>query len=323
MTGSAERLRAGSTAVARPGSAEDARPGPAEDARPTVAILIVDGFRRRGRWGQHNLQQALAYPWIELCLRQIERHTHGWDYRVFVYDNTHLASHRRAMRRHERVRVLPGEPVATLGRLAARVPGGQLARAFERTHPGALDHLARGVASGFDYLVTLDNDSFPVREDWLATLVDACRAGAAVSGVYRDEMAPEIAPFVHVSGLCARTSELLELGVSFGRHASPEHEHNQDVGQRITFEFAQRGREIAPLRRSNAVNYHFLLGGLYGDVIYHHGAGSRKGKFWTSVDRSEDDRVNAALRAAAFDDLDRLLAVLRGQAPNHLEIEPV
>jgi len=294
-----------------------------EGARPRVAILIVNGFRRRGRWGEHNLAQALKYPWIGLCLRQIERHSEGWDYQVFVFDNSHLASHRALMREHSDVRVRPGRWVAALGRLAARLPVPHAARLLERTHPAALDYLARKLPPGFDYLVTLDNDSFPVRDDWLETLVRECERGAAVAGVYRDEMAPEIAPFIHVSGLCVRPRELRALGVSFGEGARPEVEHNQDVGQRITYEFTRLGRAIAPLRRSNAVNYHFLLGGLYGDVIYHHGAGSRKGKFWTSIDRDSDDRVNAALRDAAFDDLDHLIALLRGQAENDLDLEPL
>jgi len=126
-----------------------------------------------------------------------------------------------------------------------------------------------------------------------------------------------------VSGLCIRPRDLRALNVSFGRDARPEIEHNQDVGQRITYQLTRQDREIAPLRRSNALNYHFLIGGIYGDVIYHHGAGSRRGKFWTSTDRENDDRVNAALRQAAFEDLDRLIAVLRGQARNELDIEPL
>jgi len=294
-----------------------------EGRRPRVAILVVNGFRRRGRWGEHNLAQALKYPWIELCLRQIERHSDGWDYEVFVYDNSHLPSHRAAMDGYARVRVRPARWVAALGAVANRLRLAHLARLLERSHPAALDYLARKVPSDFDYIVTLDNDSFPVRDDWLEVLLDGCERGAALAGVYRDEMAPEIAPFIHVSGLCVRPGELRALGVSFGREANPEIEHNQDVGQRITYELTRRDRTIAPLKRSNALNYHFLLGGLYGDVIYHHGAGSRKGRFWTSRDRDTDDRVNAALREAAFRDLDHLIAVLRGEAENDLDLTPL
>jgi hypothetical protein len=292
------------------------------ERHPRVAILIVNGFRRRGRWARYNLEQALRYPWIDMCLSQVERHSQGWDYEVFVFDNSHLSRHRALMRKHEHVKVTPSAGVAALARLSARLPVRHIDRLTERTHPAALDYLAAHVPGDFDYVVTLDNDSFPVRADWLEVLVGACERGAAISGVYRDEMAPAIAPFIHVSGLCIRPRDLRTLNVSFGRDARPETEHNQDVGQRITYELTQRDREIAPLRRSNELNYHFLIGGIYGDVIYHHGAGSRRGKFWTSTDRENDDRVNAALREAAFTDLDRLIAVLRGQAPNELDIAP-
>jgi hypothetical protein len=288
-----------------------------------VAILVVNGFRRRGQWARFNLDQALKYPWIDMCLTQVARHSRGWDYQVFVFDNSHLKSHRALMRKHSWVRVMPAVWVAALGRIANGLPFPHLARLFERSHPSALDFLARKVANEVDYIVTLDNDSFPVSDDWLDVLVGECERGAAVSGVYRNEMAPAIAPFIHVSGLCIRATDLLALNVSFGEGAQPEIEHNQDVGQKITYELTQRGRTIAPLERSNALNVHFLMGGLYGDVIYHHGAGSRKGKFWTSTDRDTDDRVNAALRDAAFKDLDHLVAVLRGQAENDLGLEPV
>ena len=288
--------------------------------RPRVAILIVNGFRRRGPGGRQNLEEALRYPWIELCLAQIERHSQGWDYEVFVFDNSHLEPHRASIRRHERVHLLPGEWLAALGRVIDRIPIQQLGRLCERSHPAALDYLARNRAAGYDYLVTLDNDSFPVREDWLAVLVSACEAGAAVAGVYRDEMAPAIEPFVHVSGLCARPRELLDLNVSFGRGISQDSEHNQDVGQLISHMFRASGRTIAPLHRSNRVNFHFLMGAIYGDVIYHHGAGSRRAIFWTSTDRASDERIHTALRAAAFADLEHLLAVLRGEAGNDLPL---
>lgn len=292
-------------------------------ARPRVAILLVNGFARRGRWGRHNLEQALRYPWVDLCLRQVERHSSGWDYQVLVYDNTHLASHRRLMAGYERVRVRPAAWVAAFGRLASRAPVPHFSWLLERSHPGALDYLARKAWRDFDYTVTLDTDSLPVREDWLEVLIAGCERGAAVTGVYRDEMAPRVQPFVHVSGLCVRSRDLRSLGVPFGRDLSIESEHNQDVGQMITHEFLQRGRTIEPLRRSNRANFHFLMGGIYGDVIYHQGSGSRKGKFWTQSDRDNDDLVNRTLRDAAFRDIDHLVAVLRGQHDNDLGLEAI
>ncbi len=298
--------------------------------QPRVAILIVNGFARRGPRGPERAREALAYPWIELCLRQIERHSRGWDYQVFVFDNTHFKSHRALMHRFERVRVLPAGWLAALGRLANRLPGPYLGRVLERRHPSALDHLARKVPADFDYIVTLDNDSFPVRDDWLDVLVSECQRGAAVAGVYRDEMAPEVEPFVHVSGLCVGREDLRALGVSFGRDITPigeqpkqGAEHNQDVGQKITYEFMRRGRRLAPLHRSNEVNYHFLMGGIYGDVIYHHGAGGRRARFHSPSDVERNELIGTVLRDAAFEDVDHLVAVLRGQASSDLELTPL
>jgi hypothetical protein len=288
---------------------------------PRVAILIVNGFARQGR--QHQVAQACEYPWIDLCLGQIERHSQGWPYEVFVFDNSHLKLHRKLMREHPHVRVLPGNWVSILGRIANRIPIRRAGRLLELSHPKALDYLASKVSADFDYIVTLDTDSFPVRDDWLDVLVHGCETGAAVAGVYRNEMVPSVDPFIHVSGLCVRRRDLRDLNVSFGRRLQFGDQHNQDVGQKITYEFIRLGRAIAPLERSNKVNYHFLIGGIYGDIIYHHGAGSRKAKFWTAPKVDANEQVSIALRNAAFADLDHLIAVLRGQAPNDLGLTTV
>jgi hypothetical protein len=298
--------------------------------KPRVAILIVNGFARRGARGRERALEAVEYPWIELCLRQIERHSRAWDYQVFVFDNTHFKSHRASMRRFEHVRVLPAAWFASLGRFANRLPGPYLGRLFERRHPSALDHLAHSVPAEFDYMVTLDNDSFPVRDDWLDVLVSACQDGAALAGVYRDEMAPAVEPFLHVSGLCVARDDLHALDVSFGRDIKyigeqykQDVDHNQDVGQKITYEFIRLGRPIAPLRRSNKLNYHSVMGGIYGDVIYHHGAGGRRAKFRNAGDVKSNEEISIALRDAAFADLDHLVAVLRGEASNDLDLTPM
>ncbi len=298
--------------------------------RPRLAILVVNGFSRKGRRGPQREADAARYPWIELCLRQVARNSRGWDYEVFVFDNSHFKLHRELMEKFEHVHVWPPGWVAPVGRLAHRLSGPYGARLLERRHPNALDYLTKKVPTDFDYVITLDNDSFPVREDWLEVLVCACERGAAVSGVYRDEMAPELHPFVHVSGLCVRRDELLALGASFkdvqktpGENYTQIVDYTQDVGQKITYELINAGREIAPLRRSNQVNFHFLMGGIYGDVIYHHGAGGRRAWFRTESDQRANVRISETLREAAFEDVDHLVAVLRGGTPNDLGLTPL
>jgi hypothetical protein len=77
------------------------------------------------------------------------------------------------------------------------------------------------------------------------------------------------------------------------------------------------------LRRSNALNYHFVMGGIYGDVIYHHGAGGRRAKFRIAGDVERNEQISVALRDAAFADVDHLVAVLRGQVSNDLDLTPL
>jgi hypothetical protein len=264
--------------------------------RPT-AILIVNGFDRRSRWGPHDPADALRFPWISLCLRQIERHTDPNHYRVLVYDQSKLPEHDQILRDHD-VEVI-------------RDPDGR-----HMPHPVALDLLVER-AAGAEFVVTMDTDSFPVSDRWLEQLTGSVRRGAAIAGIYRDEMAPKIRPFIHVSGLCIRRDTLLGLDVSFARHKG------QDAGQNITETLTATGEELSPLFRSNRRNFHFLIGGLYGDLMYHHGAGSRHANFWTSVDVDADERVRVALRDAAFDDIDHLVAVLRGTDDNDLGLPEV
>jgi hypothetical protein len=289
------------------------------EARPRVAILVVNGFDKRGHWGPYSRDEALRYPWIGLCLRQIERHSADWNYRLLVFDNSHLDRHVRLIEDCPAAELYPHPWIRSAGAALDRTRIRSLSRLAERSHPSALDYLVNRVGHGYEYVVTLDTDSFPVRDDWLDVLIGKCQRGALLSGVYRDEMAPTLSPFIHVSGCCARVSDLQLLrarGVSFARGI------RQDVGQNITEALGDLG-PVAPLRRSNRVNFHYLIGGLYGDVLYHHGAGSRKAKFWTSQDPAHEERVRVVLRDAAFADLGHLLEVLRGEVASDIPLSPV
>ncbi len=261
-------------------------------ASPSTAILIVNGFDRSSRWGPHDPEDALRFPWISLCLQQIERHTDPGDHRVLVYDQSQLPEHAVILREH-------GVEVFT-------DPEGR-----HMPHASALDLLVDR-ADWAEFVVTLDTDAFPVSDGWLEQLTGSLRGGAALAGIYRDEMAPKIRPFIHVAGSCIRRDTLLGLDVSFARG------RDQDTGQNITEALAGAGQELNRLHRSNRRNFHFLIGGLYGDLLYHHGAGSRHAKFWTSDNLDADERVRVTLREAVFADIDHVVGVLRGTQDNDL-----
>ncbi|HEU4448623.1 MAG TPA: hypothetical protein VFR63_01415 [Gaiellaceae bacterium] len=253
-----------------------------------AAILIVNGFDRDARGG---LEEARRFPWIGLCLEQLERHTTRSSYDVLVWDNSFLPEHLAALADREHVSVF-SEKADT-----------------EITHGRALDRLVRELPDDAEYVVTLDTDSFPIRDGWLENLVGRLRRGTSLAGIWRDEMAPVVRPYVHPSCLAIRRDTLLALGMPFLRKGRVE------VAQNLTTAVVSAGGRISRLRRSNVRNVHFVLGGVYGDIVYHHGAGSRRAKFHTKLSQQMDNAVRVGLRDAAFEDIDGLIEFLTGDAP--------
>jgi SAM-dependent methyltransferase len=257
-----------------------------------VAVLVVNGFSPRT---PEAAADAIRYPWIGLCLRELTRRSAGADYSVHVWDNSGLPEHRHIMEATERVTVWPtgddgSDPIP---------------------HAAALDRLLDIVGDDSEYVVLLDTDAIPVADDWLRTLVGKLEQGAALVGVWRDEMSSELPPFVHVSCLAIRRAELLSLDLPFA-------ECEGEPGQALTRELMRRERPVMAMRRTNVRNAHFLLGGIYADTVYHHGAGSRPAWFYASPDQWSDERMRTTLREAAFRDFDHLVAVLRGEVNNDI-----
>jgi hypothetical protein len=182
-------------------------------------------------------------------------------------------------------------------------------------HGRALDRLLRLVPDTTEYVVSLDTDAFPVRSGWLENLLGRLDDGAELAGVWRDEMESLIRPYVHPSCLAARRSTLLELDVAFAR------KEGQDVGQNLTIAVQERGGRVSRLRRSNARNPHFIMAGIYGDLVYHQGAGSRHAAFWTRPAFEDNEAARVALRDAAFADLDSLVDFLVGDLPVEEAVE--
>ncbi len=256
-----------------------------------TAILIVNGFDRHSARA-FDVEEARRFPWIKLCLEQLERHTAG-SYDILVWDNSAIPEQLEILDTDPRVSVF-SEPEKDV------------------RHGRALDRLLREVPEATEYVVTFDTDSFPIRDGWLRNLTGRLDRGASLTGVWRDEMAPRIRPYVHPSCLAARRETLLGLDVEFARRQGV---HRVDVSQNITNAVLAAGGSLSRLRRSNARNMHFLMAGVYGDLVYHHGAGSRHANFWTSADAEADEAARVALRDAAFTDLDALIDFLVGDLP--------
>ncbi len=144
-------------------------------------------------------------------------------------------------------------------------------------HAGKLNLLAAEIAATAqpdDLLVFLDGDAFPVA-DPLPVVRRGLETSALVA-VRRDENATDRQPHPSFCALRVRDWERLHgdwspgypWGIAGGTLAT-------DVGGNLLRALELRGETWTPLLRSNRVDIHPLWFGVYGDVVYHHGAGFR------------------------------------------------
>ncbi len=144
-------------------------------------------------------------------------------------------------------------------------------------HPAKLNLLAREVlaaASDDDLLMFLDSDAFPIA-DPIPRVLDELRANALVA-IQRRENDGESHPH---PAFCATTvGAWRELGGDWSDgdlwRKSSGH-LTTDAGANLPRLLAEKGRTWAALTRTNTVDLHPVLFGVYGGIVYHHGAGSR------------------------------------------------
>jgi hypothetical protein len=173
----------------------------------------------------------------------------------------------------------------------------------EDSHPAKLNKVADLVgadASSSDILVFIDSDAFPITD--ITRLVDELDRHPLIA-IRRDENLGD--PHPHPSFCMTTVGFWREIGGDWG------HDHPwtngvgqlvQDTGGNLLRIITDRGVDWKPLLRSNRVNLHPLLFGIYDDAVYHHVAGSRP--IWTRHDinvvrqanpSSSDDEINHIL----------------------------
>jgi len=144
------------------------------------------------------------------------------------------------------------------------------------THADKLNALARTIAEQAepeDLLVFVDGDAFPIRplDGWLAELL----AEYPLAAVRRDENAGDLQPH---PCFCVTTVGFwrdVEGDWRAGTWVTDQGVEASDVGGRLLSILNDRSMAWRPILRSNAIDLHPLLYGLYDGHIYHHGAGFR------------------------------------------------
>lgn len=124
--------------------------------------------------------------------------------------------------------------------------------------------------SDYKWLLLLDSDAFPFRADWFPIckrmLEMKNRIAAAAVRFENFDVFPHPCVFLASKGF-------FDSGASFDPKSTTNllGKEVSDVGTGLV-PFMNK---IVPLIRTNKVNYHPLLGAVYGHMFYHHGAGSR------------------------------------------------
>ncbi len=247
------------------------RPTPARVAVLTVALVRDDSER------------AL----LELQLARLRRHTLG-----------PLAIHMVARRVPDDLRAwLAGQPDVHL--LDPPAPSDR----GSREHAAYLDALLEAArATDATHFASFDLDSFPIVDDWLGRIIGMLPAGAGVAAVLRRENGDTCLP--HPSGTLMTREFVDAHEVSFSpdsdgtpefRRFLRESGQRADTGIRLA-KTLWTGREPwARLLRTNAVDVHPVIAGIYGDCIFHLGAGSRVALFRADLARSPVHRLTRPL----------------------------
>lgn len=137
---------------------------------------------------------------------------------------------------------------------------------------------------GHDIIITLDMDSFPINSNWLTVMRQQATSCDGVSAVHRVENNDKFLP--HPSGAAFSKqffdnvdftfypSEALLASDEFIQFLS-QTKQRLDTGAGLAFELWKNNLSWHQIIRSNKQDLHYLIAGVYGDIIFHLGATSR------------------------------------------------
>lgn len=146
------------------------------------------------------------------------------------------------------------------------------------SHAQKLNHLAIEIAheaAGDDLLVFLDGDAFPVADP--LPLIERGLADAPLLAIRRSENYNDPQP--HPSFCVTRVSTWRDLPGDWSQGfcwTGPGGNVVTDVGANLLRQLELRDMPWTPVRRTNRHDLHPVFFGVYGDAIYHHGAGFRR-----------------------------------------------
>jgi hypothetical protein len=202
-------------------------------------------------------------PLLRIHLDRIARHTHV-PYTLFATRERLSAAGRE---------ILAGAPNLHL----VDVPQTQLRGS--REHAYYLDAMLPEVlGSPATHLCTLDVDSFPIDDSWLDVLGNLVAPDSGVCGVLRAENGDVALPHPSCVFMTREFADRHRPSFSPDSDGSLEFRRFRrvtgqpaDTGIRVGSTLWNEGLHWGTLLRTNAVNPHYLMAGIYADVVFHLG----------------------------------------------------
>jgi hypothetical protein len=172
-------------------------------------------------------------------------------------------------------------------------------------HGTYLDMLAaHAVSDGCDFVCTYDVDSWPICDDWIEVswnLITQNRAVAAA--ILRAENGDTVLPhpsFCFIRANLFHHAEcrfwVTESDMRDDMRAFGESNNQRiDTGFGLGYFLHEQKLDWVKLLRSNKKDYHYLMAGVYNDLIFHLGAGSRKKRFFARDKEPWSERITRPL----------------------------
>lgn len=261
-----------------------------------VGILIVNGGK--------NPQEG---KWLGLCLEKIMKHTKWPNYRIYIWNNNIEDSFvPQLVKRNPDTKLFQTNPMKRLDHVHA-VPLQKLYKIARKDH--------------VKYVVAFDTDAFPIRDNWLTYLIEQLNKGASISGVWRDELKKYVAPYIHASCLCTSVDFVERYRLRFDKVDIESGEKMDTLGY-FTEIAEQNKKKLFKLQRSNINQLHYIMGGIYGNLIYHHGAGSRGGNYFWGEEKTDyigkrNMRIKQALNRLVFQYNEQFINWLMAKEQSH------
>ncbi len=200
--------------------------------------------------------------WLDLQTKFIKKNTNNYDFAVFLNTVKNKSLFKDCI-------IIGENNVATHdGRLSHR-KGLRASIEYFRQHQ-----------SEYDAFCILDCDCFPIRKGWIKDIKKILRdKKLKFAAIVRLENGED---FPHPSGIIIPSEHINEDIFHFPTSVDYFACKNiidgtpiSDTGSNMTFWAPNEELMGHPLVRSNVINLHPVYAGIYGDMLYHHGLGSR------------------------------------------------